>query len=296
MRSALLRWLRGSLLPLFGLGVFLTYRWAEHAAPPLPDNVVRNASGRVVVMRLQNAPFTAYAAGRKTWSLHAAQMDLERLPGSAFTEIESASLTDIREGTLYRLSTSLPFAASTSPNDAAVSARFSARSGRYAQGRGETLPPDLALVFALRWQFRLEGDVDFKTVSGDELKAPSLTILELTNRRTGKLERRVVCDQGATIQTKGIRLQSNGLRLNPADRTVECLGGVYAAFSGGTAQAESAYWSPQNQTLTCPGAVSGVMQGMPFQAVNVVADIRRRQLHASHANVQIPLDASPLTR
>ena len=105
-----------------------------------------------------------------------------------------------------------------------------------------------------------------------------------------------MCDQGAAIQTKGIHLQSNQLRFNPADRTVECLGGAYAAFSGGSAQSESAYWSPQNQTLTCPGAVSGAMQGLPFQAVNVVADIRRRQIHANHATVQIPLDDPRLTR
>ena len=102
MRSALLRLLRGSLLPLFGLGVFLTYRWAEHA-PSAPDPVVRNAAGRVVVVRLDNAPFTAYSEGRKTWSLHAAQIDLERLPGAAFSNIESASLTDIKQGVLYRL-------------------------------------------------------------------------------------------------------------------------------------------------------------------------------------------------
>lgn len=290
MRSALLRLLRGSLLPLFGLIVFLTYRWAERSPAP-PDVVVRNASGRVVVVRLDNAPFTAYAAGRKTWSLHAAQIDLERLPGSAFSNIESASLTDIRQGTLYRPPASL----FPSLQDS-VAARFSARSGRYAQGRNETLAPDLALVFILRWQFRLEGDVVFRTDSGDELKAASLTILEMTNRHTGKLERRIVCDQGATIQTKGVHLQSNQLRFNPADRTVECLGGVYATFSGGSAQSESAYWSPQNQTLTCPGAVSGMMQGLPFQAVNVVSDIRRKQLHATRATVQIPLDAPLLKR
>ena len=293
MRSALLRWLRCGLLPLFGLGVFLTYRWAERA-PFLPDAVVRNASGRVVVARLQNAPFTSYADGRKTWSLHAAQIDLERLPGTAFSNIESASVTDIRQGVLYRLPASISPAAS--PKESTAAARFSARSGRYAQGGAETLPSDLALVFALRWQFRLEGDVSFETTADDKLTASALTMLELTNQRTGKLERRIVCDQGAVIQTKGLRLQSNQLRYNPADRTVECLGGVYAAFSGGTAQAESAYWSPQNQTLTCPGAVSGVMQGLPFQAINVVADIRRRQLHADRATAQIPSDSLVLPR
>ena len=287
MRSALLRLLRGAILPLFGLGVFLTYRWADRAPSP-PDPVVRNSSGRVVVVRLDNAPFTAYAEGRKTWSLHAAQIDLERLPGAAFANIESASLTDIKQGILYRLPASP--APSASPHESIVAARFSARSGRYTQGRNETLTPDLALVFTLRWQFRLEGDVLFKTTSGDELKAASLTILEMTNRRTGKLERRIVCDQGAALQTKGVHLQSNQLRFNPADRTVECLGGAYATFSGGSAQSESAYWSPQNQTLTCPGAVSGAMQGLPFQAMNVVADIRRRQIHANRATVQIPLD------
>ena len=293
MRSALLRFLRVSILPLFGLGVFLTYRWAERSPAP-PEPIIRNASGRVVVVRLENAPFTAYAEGRKTWSLHAAQMDLERLPAAAFSSIESASLTDVTQGILYRLPASL--SPSASPKESIIAARFSARSGRYAQGRSETLTPDLALVFTLRWQFRLEGDAQFQTTDGDELKAPSVTILEMTNRRTGKLERRVVCDQGATIQTKGVHLQSNQLRFNPSDRTVECLGGAYAVFSGGSAQSESAYWSPQNQTLTCPGAVSGTMQGLPFQAVNVVADIRRKQIHASRATVQIPLDDPVLTR
>ena len=289
----LLRFLRVSVLPLFGLGVFLAYRWAERS-PTVPDTMVRNASGRVVVARLENAPFTAYAQGRKTWSIHAAQIDLERLPGSSFSDIESASVTEIRQGVLYRLPVSL----SLSPvsDESPVAARFSARSGRYAQGRNEALTPDLALVFALRWQFQLDGDVLFRASSGEELKAASLKMLEMTNRRTGKLERRILCEQGATIQAKGVHIQSNQLRFNPADRSVECFGGAYATFSGGTAQAESAYWSPQNQTLTCPGAVSGVMHGMPFQAVNVVIDIRRRQLHANRATVQIPLDDSLLTK
>ena len=292
-----IRFLRWAALPLFAVAVFGVYRWAEHAALPLQN--VQAANRPRVTITLENAPFTAYSDGRKTWSLWAGRIDLERQPASPLSHVDSATLTDIQRGTLYDVpDLSAPSAparkakTSTSPPPAAT---FHAQHGRYSQDAGEPLSPDLAPLFVPRWQFRLTGDVTFAARSGEKLHAPALTILEMTNRKTGRIERRIVCEEGATVEAHGVHLQSNSIRYNPADHSVECVSGARAVFSSGTIQSDRVYWLPDRQLLLCPDTSAGTIRGTPFQAVNLTVDVRKRMVHANHATLQIRMDSDTET-
>src|SRR4051812_42523318 len=77
---------------------FLLYRWAE----PTPAMLARGRSpgGANASIRLRNAPFAGYVSGARSWSLHAGQVDILRLPNASLTNIQSASILDIQDGLL----------------------------------------------------------------------------------------------------------------------------------------------------------------------------------------------------
>lgn len=278
-----LRWLLATALLIGGFyAVYRLYRWAEPspgAFGPFP-----NTAGTIVTMRMENAPFEGYTQGHKSWSVWAKRLDFERLSGSSFSSIQSISITDIREGKLFKVpdtpavSPSAPASKQDSSpvtHAASPTATFRARQGRYAINNLEPLPPDLLMSYTVQWQFKLLDDVDFRTRDGDELHADSMTILEMNNRRTGRLERRILCEKGATIRRKDTKIIANQMRYNPDERLVECLGGVRGTFKNGTVQTERAFWSLNEQVLRCPDKVSGVVDAGTFEADSLIIDQKR---------------------
>lgn len=237
-------------------------------------------------MRLENAPFTSYADGRKSWSLRAHRIALERMAGASLTNIQSANLERIREGVLYASS-------DASSGASAPAARFQADQGRYALGETDPIPDDLALLYAIQWQFRLTGNVHFVIQNGDRLRAPSLTILEMRHRASGKLERRILCTQGAQVFLQGVRIQCNRVRYDPAGRTLECLEGVRGTFQEGQVQAERLFWSHEDSMLRCPDTAAGALRGMPFQATGLTVDLRQRIVEAEQVAIQVALAVRP---
>jgi hypothetical protein len=301
---------------LLGLsvGLFFAYRWAGSVTLPVAPSL--ESGGPQVMMRLEGAPFTSYVNGRKTWSLWAGRIDLERLPGSALANLQRATLTDIRNGKLYaappngaaippvtpasatefpalRLSTGSPNLAPTatpdSPDDLPA-ATFRANSGLYALGTLEPPPAEIAPLYDVQWQFKLKGGVEFKTQAGDRLRSDSLILLEMISRRTHRTERRILCDQGAKVDLKDVQVQANRVRYDPAERTVECLGGVRGTFKGGVMQAERLFWSLKDQVLRCPETATGTYHGMPFTWEGLTVDLKRRVLTANRVHGQIRIE------
>jgi hypothetical protein len=147
------------------------------------------------------------------------------------------------------------------------------------------------MLFTVQWQFKLSGDVVFRTRAQDELAAPSMTIYNLVSRKTGKPEQRVICEQGGKMTHLGIHVSANTIRFNPKDRTVECLSGVRGTYKQGNVQAERVYWSLDDEILRCPESASGTVQGMPFLAEGLTLDIKRRRHHANHIHIQLNTDS-----
>ena len=143
------------------------------------------------------------------------------------------------------------------------------------------------MLFTVQWQFKLTGDVVFRTRAKDEFAAPSMTIYNLVDRRTGKAEQRVQCDQGGKMTHRGIQVTANSIRFNPKDRTVECLSGVRGTFKSGNVQAERVYWSLDQEILRCPETATGTMAGMPFVAQGLTMDAKHGEHHANHIHVQV---------
>lgn len=276
-------------LTAFALGMYLLYRWAGHSpTDSMPPFVATSTSA---AFRLESATFTGESDGRKTWSVWARQIDVERMPGSALSSIQGATLTDIRNGVLYKAPSKDSAAAVTISNDGLPTgppaATFRAQHGRYALGNLEPVANELDLLYSVRWQLKLTGSVDLRTAAGDHLQSDALTILEMTNRRTGRLERRVVCDNGVQITLKDAQIHANQARYDPAGRTVECLGGVRGVHKDGTVQADSLFWSLKDQIIRCPETASGVFRGMAGVWTGLTLDLKHRRLQANHFDGEI---------
>ena len=164
-------------------------------------------------------------------------------------------------------------------------ATFRAKQGRYSLGTFEPVPIEIDMAYAVQWEFKLTGDVLFRTRAGDLLTAPSLTIYNLIHKRNGKTEQIVVYDDGVKMSHKGIQVTSNRLRFNPKDRTVECLTGVRGTFKEGVVQARLS-WPLDDETLRCPNSAAGVMDGSPFRAESLTLDIKHGLHHASHFHIE----------
>lgn len=295
--ALLLRVLRWSMLPGLIFALYLAYRWAEPA--PTSSLPFQTSFNSTVTMRLEEAPFIGYANGRKSWSVWAKRIDLERLPGASFSTVQSATLVDIRDGALYTLpDTPAPPAASANASAAPSgtvnvkpAATFRARRGRYALQNLEPTPAHLTLNYNVQWQFKLTEDVDFRMQNGDRLQADSLTILELTNKRTGRPERRILCESGAKVTHKEVSMRANSARYDPAERLVECLGGVRGTFKNGTVQSERAFWSLNEQIVRCPETATGVVDGMAFRAEGLVIDMKHRTLRANRVRARFRMES-----
>lgn len=264
-------------------GVYRAYRWAE----PTPEALRHGQSpgGGSASIELKDAPIAGYVEGARSWSIHAGQIDILRVPNASLTNIQSATILNIRDGMLYDppAKTARPAGATTTrvmeaggvdAGSGPVSATFRAKEGHYTTGTSVTAPADLQLTHTVQWQFKLAGDVVFKTRTKDELSAPSMTILNLVNRRTGRQEQRILCDQGAKMTHLGIQVTANSIRFSPKDRTVECLSGVRGTYKQGSVQAERVYWSLNDEILRCPETATGKIEGNPFEAQGVTMDVK----------------------
>jgi len=295
-RRRLSRALQTSAAITFAVAVYFAYRWAgplQNWTPP-----VRNGGGGSVTIRLTDTPFAAYIDGARTWSIHAGQVDILRLPNAALTSVQSATILDIRNGTLYEpparpmtnggaLTARVMEAGAPARNSGLVAATFHAKRGHYSAGLLEAIPPDLDMLYTTQWQFRLEGDVVFQTRSHDVLTAPSMTIYNLVSRKTGRPEQRVVCDKGARMTHKGIELTANTMRYNPKERTVDCYSGVRGVYKQGSVQSERVYWSLDNEILRCPETATGKIQDMPFQAEGITLDVKHHKDYVRRVHINV---------
>lgn len=313
-----------ALAGVFAFGVYRVYKWAEPSAQSLAA-VLTPSSGSSVNLELEDADFENFAGGAKNWSLKAGRILLERNAGSGAANLQSADIEDIREGrlfaapegtkagehaapaaraaSLYASSLHAPSSVMARPGlDAAttqssadasaglVTATFSAQHGHYVIGATEGLPSELLLAYAVQWQFRLTGNVKIRTHEGYQLNAPSILILELFNRHTAKVERQMLCEQGAQVRAKGADLQANQARYNAASQTVECLGGVHGAMQKDSVQGERFYWSLKDNTLRCPDEVSGVWQDTHYTAQDVMIDVNRHSYTGKKMVMQLSKD------
>jgi hypothetical protein len=290
-------------------GIYLTYRWAE-PNPNALQAIGMSAASSDVALRMDKTSYASYYGGAKSWALWAERIDLLRPPGSAgLAALQRAEITNIRDGKLYdppnkklgggvRLATSqsTTTAPATSAEERASatppSAVFSARQGHYTAGFQLAGPPELQLNYRIQWQFQLVGDVKYRTHEGDRLTAPSLTILQLLNVRTGHTERRIVCDEGVQVNVDKAQIQANSVRFDPATRLVECLHGVRGVMSGphsrDTIQAERLYWSLNEQAIRCPESASGQLNGLPFTADGLNIDMKRHTSQGTHLRLKLP--------
>ncbi len=317
LRRLVLRAFGGIVLLGLAVGLYFAYVWAGASSSPVlfpPAN-----QGSQVTVRLEEAPFSGYFHGHKSWSLWAKRIDLEHLPGSAMANIQSATLTDIRNGKLFDpppdrptpadSAQPIPAAATTRANrpfgsmhiedftpttdkapDLPPAATFRADRGVYSLGTLQPVPSDLQFLYEIQWQFKLQGNVDYRMRSGDRLHADSLIILEMINKRTRRTERRVLCDTGVQVTLHGVKILANQARYDPADRTVECLGGVRGAFKDGTVQADQIFWSLKDQMIRCPETATGTFRGMDCTWKNLTVDLKRRKLHADTMEGLIRMD------
>ncbi len=300
----------------FVVGTLLVYRWAEPSSPSAAPQ--QNAStGPNVTMRLENAPFVGHSNGFKTWSLLAGRVELENTQGSSFASIESVALTDIKNGLLFPAPPPPAIAPTTAPmlpnvplttppvvgssGQTVVSklppeaemtygpwtAKFQAGRGHYRSGLMSLPPPELALLYRLQSEFDLTHGVDFRTREGDHFEAESLTVLDLTDKKNGHSERRILCDNGMKVTRKDTQISANQARYDVTGRTVECLGGARAAFPDGTLQAERMYWSLDAGIVRCPETTTGTYRGIPFVAQDLVVDIKNRTTHSNHMDFKL---------
>jgi hypothetical protein len=297
-----LRWVTLAAFCAGVYGVYRAYRWAEpsreaiRAAMNLP-------AAPLQTLALKDVVYESFANGSKIWSAHVDHIDLLRAPGNSLSGLQQATIVGIRSGHLYSAPSpkrgGQPAAdlSNTTPPGPPV-ATFTADSGRYAANASDALPSDLRLLYSVYWQFQLLGNVKFKTRQGDRLAAPALTVLEMHNYRANRLERRIVCPQGADLASGNVAIHANSIRFDPASRQVECLGGVRGTLRGRaelkTVQAESAYWSLRDQTLRCPGIVTGEWKnGADFVARDVMLNMHTHT--ARGASLHLILHRSVLT-
>jgi hypothetical protein len=299
-----------ALLPALAVGIFFAYRWGERQRASPTIRPVTGASG--VTVRLENAPFQGYTNGRLAWALRAEQIDVQRVPGGSLANVANATLTGIRDGALYEIpaevkpvltassatgtsppprsettsSKETPLFATTRPKTPPA-ATFHARQGFYTLGETEPLPPQLSTIYTVQWRFKLVGNVDFQTRTGERLRADTLTILELMHRRTWRVERRILCETGVRVTSKKVEALSNHAEYFPKSRTVECSGGVRGTSGDVTIQAERLFWFLGEETIRCPETVQGTRRGIPFTAEGLVVDLKRNRFRASRARLEI---------
>ena len=276
--------------------IFRAYRWAEPTAAMLSYG--QHPGTGSASLQLRDTPFAGYVGGARAWSIHAGQVDIQRVPNTSLTNIQTASILDIRDGNLYdppnkllpvtgAVTANVMEASGPAANSGPIAATFRAKEGHYSVGAADAAPPDLQMLYTVQWQLRLVGDVFFRTRAKDELAAPSMTIYNLVNRRTGRPEQRILCDQGAKMNHLGVQVTANSIRFNPKDRTVDCLSGVRATYKAGSVQAERVYWSMNDETLRCPETATGTIQGMPFSAANITMDLKHRIHHGNDLRIQL---------
>lgn len=319
MRRFLGRAVVWGLLSALAAGLFAAYRWSERErSRSVWNRPVTGASSGLV--RLEKAPFQGYTNGRLSWTLQADLIELQRIPGGSLATVANATLTGIRDGALYDVPDDLKPALTTTPETAVPSvkqavkkpaespaemplfsssrpktppaATFQARLGFYTLGEVEPLPPSLSALYTLQWRFKLVGDVDFRTRSGDRLRAETLTILELMNRRSWRVERRILCESGVRVTSKNGEALSNHAEYFPKDRTIECSGGVRGTSKDITVQTERLFWFLKEETIRCPETASGTLRGTPYSAEGLVIDLKRNRLHANSLSLKIPLDGT----
>ena len=273
------------IVAILAIGLTLAYRWAGQTSLLPPPAYVNNRTTPTFL--LTNTTYTETSNGHKTWSVWAGRIEMDHMPGAALAAIQTATLTDIRNGVLYRVPASpssfgTAAAAQTStPETGAPAATFRADQGRYAIGDLASVPNDIALAYSVRWQLKLTGNVDLRAADGDHLRADSLSILEMISRRTGRLERRIVCDNGMQVSSKDVRVHANVARYDPAGRTVECLDGVRGAFREGAIQADSLFWSLKDQVLRCPETATGTFRAFTGAWNGMRIDLKRHRLYAN---------------
>jgi len=276
----------------FACLVVRLYQWAEPKPRTFASIGILDNSPDLA-LRLDRSAYTNYFGGEKSWSLWARQIDLMRPPGNAgLTNLERAEVTDIRSGMLYDLPDRAGASAQQDKHhSSAPAATFSATQGHYVIGMPLSAPPDLQLNYRVQWQFQLTGIVRLRTRQGDLLSSPALTIIQLTNLRNGKQERRILCDEGVEVTVKNIQVHANSVRYDPELRRVECIGGVRGVLPRGhardTVQAERLFWSLPDQTILCTETATGMVDGMRFTTDGVTIDIRRHLFEGSQLHLGI---------
>lgn len=319
LRRQALAWLLGAAV-LFG--IYRVYRWAE----PSPSSIAAVLSPTAVSnvsLELEEANFENYAEGKKNWSLWARRISLERQNGGVPNSLQAATIDDIRDGKLFssplgekekrrngeeetghrdsstlnpgihpegraQPSTSSTLTQSGSDSDPGLpAATFSAQHGRYLVGSAEGLPVEMQFTYAVQWQFQLTGDVKIRTREGHQFHAPAILILELYNRKTGKAERHMLCNQGGEIKAKGATVQANQARYDEKNQTVECLGGVHAQLQQDSVQGEHFYWALKDNALRSPDKVTGIWQGCAYTASDILIDANQQVYQGKKFSMQL---------
>lgn len=274
-------------------GLYFAYRWAEPSPGDLFAPRPQVTSGPALL--LTDAPFVAVLDGVVNWSLHADRVEVYSPSGGTLNGgIQNATIVGIRDGKLYQVNTATsPSPALLPPRPPAINplvptkpplASFSADQGRYSTLVDNTsLPIGLQTRYYVRWQFRLEGHVLVKMQRGEQLTAPSITLLQLVPRPFGNPKLLAFCHQGATLLYKNAQIKVAQLRFDPQTRTADCHDGVEFTLSDPheaphVLRSDSAFWSLPDQTLRFPNEVTGLWQGIQFASRNVAVDIKRQLL------------------
>lgn len=292
------------LFALLMTGLYFAYLWAEPKPTPAPP--IRSGFGNTVILTLKDAPFFGYSEGRVTWTLQAGKIELLPLQGGGLANVSTATLTNIRQGALYELPSVVALPNTVKPAsltqnipssvaDAKAmagkpTATFRADEGKYTAGANEPLPGDLAVYYFPQWQFRLSGNVQFQSASGDTLTADSLVIVEMRSKQNQKLERRILCETGGKIKAQKAEFQANTARYDPQSRTVECVNGVRGTFRGGSVQTDRLFWSLREQIVSCPDTTTGTLRDVPFIAENLRINIKAETSEARHIRFQLRID------
>lgn len=306
--SAVLSWIAAVG---FIAGTVIIYRWAEPSRHE-EAHIQQASTGSNVTMRLENAPFVGHSNGFKTWSLKARLIELERMPGSSLASIESVTLTDIQNGLLFPAPptpasgvappapSGLPAGGQTAigqiPPEAEKpygpwTAQFRAGRGHYNSGMLAQLPPDLAEFYRLQAEFALTQGAVLRTREGDRFEADTVHVLDMQNKRTGRSERRILCENGMKLTRKDAQAAANQARYDTVTRTVECLGGAHITFPDGVIQTERMYWSLDEGVLRSPESTSGTIQGMPFTARSMTFDLKKHTMHANGIHFDLRSDS-----
>lgn len=296
LRRMALRWTAVLALGAFAYGVYRAYRWAE-PSPAALQTAVNLPAVPTQTLTLENVNYASFANGGKSWSVHADRIEAQRAPGNSAAGLQQATLTGIRSGKLYATPDPGAHTRTAGLSDQTPAgppvATFEADSGRYAANASDALPADLRLLYSVYWQFQLTGRVRLKTSKNERLTAPVVTVLEMHNYHTGRVERRIVCDQGAEIVSGNVSIHANAIRFDPDSRQVECLGGVRGVLQGrgrhDTVQTDSAYWSLRDHMLRCPGAVTGTgKNGIRFIAQDMTLDTHSHNSRGAALHLTLP--------